>query len=289
MGGYIADACDTDMSRIRYLKPGFFCDEDLADCSPWARLLFAGLWTIADREGRLEDRPRRIRAKVFPYDDVNTDELLRELAQKRGENDPLIIRYCIEGKRYICIPGWTNHQKPHFREVASTIPEPEKHNLGGAKTRAQPCSAALLTGNGEWVTGNGDGNGEDQEPSSDSGESNALALVGEIVDSAGDDFERWWVAYDRIGSKADSLDCYLYWRKHRASEDDLLIAADRYQEHCERTQTSIKHGATFLAKRICRWREWLSEEHGDGHVEQRSGRQVDSTFGALRQLIEEES
>jgi hypothetical protein len=110
-----------------------------------------------------------------------------------------------------------------------------------------------------------------QEPSSDSGESNALILVGEVVDSHEDDFEVWWSEYNRIGSKADAKDCYLYWRKHGASADELLFAADRYQEHCERTQTSIKHGATFLAKRICRWREWLSEEHGDGNSPSGSG------------------
>ena len=43
--------------RTRLLKPGFFMNEELARLPVRARLLFAGLWCLADREGRLEDRP----------------------------------------------------------------------------------------------------------------------------------------------------------------------------------------------------------------------------------------
>ena len=50
------------MARARNIKPGFFANENLAECDPLARLLFAGLWCLADREGRLEDRPKRIAA-----------------------------------------------------------------------------------------------------------------------------------------------------------------------------------------------------------------------------------
>jgi len=35
--------------RARNIKPGFFSNEDLAECSPWSRLCFAGLWLLADR------------------------------------------------------------------------------------------------------------------------------------------------------------------------------------------------------------------------------------------------
>jgi len=43
--------------RIRTVKPEFFADDDVADLSLSARLLFVGLLLVADREGRLEDRP----------------------------------------------------------------------------------------------------------------------------------------------------------------------------------------------------------------------------------------
>jgi hypothetical protein len=49
------------MPRTRQIKPGFFKNDELAELPIEARLLFAGLWTIADREGRLEDRPKKIK------------------------------------------------------------------------------------------------------------------------------------------------------------------------------------------------------------------------------------
>ena len=55
------------MARARNIKPGFFKNEFLADLPFETRLLFIGLWTLADREGRLEDRPRKIKMELFAY------------------------------------------------------------------------------------------------------------------------------------------------------------------------------------------------------------------------------
>ncbi len=105
------------MSRLRTLKPGFFLNEQLAEIEPLGRLLFEGLWCIADREGRLEDRPRKIKAETLPYDDADVDRLLGELAV-RG----FIHRYEVDGNGYIQIVNFKKHQRPHSREAASTIP-----------------------------------------------------------------------------------------------------------------------------------------------------------------------
>jgi len=80
-------------------------------------LLFAGLWCIADRDGRLEDRPRRIHAQVFPYDSTKVSPLLDKL-QKSG----FITRYSLNGGNYIQIRNWLTHQKPHHTEKDSFIP-----------------------------------------------------------------------------------------------------------------------------------------------------------------------
>ena len=52
--------------RARNLKPGFFKNDALAECDPLARILFEGLWCMADREGRLECHPKRIKAEILP-------------------------------------------------------------------------------------------------------------------------------------------------------------------------------------------------------------------------------
>jgi hypothetical protein len=105
--------------RKRTIDPLFFSHEALAECSFGARLLFIGLWCIADREGRLEDRPKHIKLLVFPADDVDVLPLLRELATVH-----LIARYEVDGRRFMVIPGFARNQRPNIREAASVTPEP---------------------------------------------------------------------------------------------------------------------------------------------------------------------
>lgn len=107
--------------RARNIKPGFYKNEFLTECSPWARLLFPGLWMMADREGRLEDRPKKIKGEIFPFDDIDIDSLLNEL-NKVG----MIVRYIIDNDNYIFIPGFPRNQNPHRQEKPSIIPALEK-------------------------------------------------------------------------------------------------------------------------------------------------------------------
>jgi hypothetical protein len=127
------------MARSRNLKPSFFTNDKLADIDPLGRLLFAGLWTIADREGRLEDRPKRIKAEILPYDNANTDKLLLDL-QAAG----FILRYSVNGSRYIQVLAFTKHQNPHVREGPSTIPAPDKHSASTVPGPAIPEPARLI-------------------------------------------------------------------------------------------------------------------------------------------------
>jgi hypothetical protein len=110
--------------RARNVKPSFFQNEQLAELPFEARLLFVGLWCMADREGRLEDRPKRIKMHVFPADMLDIEPLLAGLAEQK-----LIHRYEVNGVRCISIPNFVKHQRPHANEVASVLPmfheEPE--------------------------------------------------------------------------------------------------------------------------------------------------------------------
>jgi hypothetical protein len=116
--------------RIRNIKPSFFTCEDLADVEPMARLLFIGLWCMADGHGRLEDRPRRIAATVFPYESVDAEPLLAALATKR-----FILRYKTPGVgqtpgvetpsvNAIQILNFNKHQRPSGLEVGTTSAYP---------------------------------------------------------------------------------------------------------------------------------------------------------------------
>ena len=105
--------------RSRNLKPGYFRNELLAECDPLARLLFGGLWLCADRAGRMEYRPKRLKADVLPYDNCDIDELVTQLERRR-----FVQRYLSDGVTYLAINSFRKHQNPHCKEPPSTIPEP---------------------------------------------------------------------------------------------------------------------------------------------------------------------
>lgn len=108
------------MPRARNLKPGFFKNEELVELPFEDRLLFAGLWTLADCRGVLENRPKRIKMEIFPADDVDVSECLSRL-----EAHGLIRTYERDGVRAIYLPKFVAHQNPHHREKPSTVPGPE--------------------------------------------------------------------------------------------------------------------------------------------------------------------
>jgi hypothetical protein len=111
------------MARARNVKPAFFLHEILAGLAAWVRLLFIGLWTIADRAGRLPDRPKRIHAALFPYEpDLDIDGGLNHLAE-----NGFIDRYQDGGGRFIQIANWAKHQRPHHQEPESEIPAPPEN------------------------------------------------------------------------------------------------------------------------------------------------------------------
>lgn len=120
------------MSRARNIKPGFFKNDLLAECHPLARILFIGLWCEADREGRLENRPKRIKAGCLPYDECDVEALLGELAE-RG----FITRYEVNGSQYIAIPEFVKHQNPHCKEQASSIPAPDMHGASTVQVQGE--------------------------------------------------------------------------------------------------------------------------------------------------------
>jgi len=105
------------MARARTIKPGLFTNEFVADCSFAARYLFTGLWTIADREGRMKDQPRTIKAMLLPMDDVDCDELLEEL-----HDAGLIVRYEAGEHKVLQVINFVKHQRPHPSEAKSDLP-----------------------------------------------------------------------------------------------------------------------------------------------------------------------
>lgn len=94
------------MARIRTIKPEFWTDEVVAECSTSARLLFIATWNFADDNGNIERSAKQLKAKAFPYDNIDVERFLVELL-----NAGLLIEYQQDDKIFLHIRGFEKHQK----------------------------------------------------------------------------------------------------------------------------------------------------------------------------------
>lgn len=107
------------MARARNIKPSLFKNEVLGVADPLLTILFESLWCLADKRGRLEDRPLRIKAETFPYrEGIDINGYLTELSRLE-----FIHRYVVDGLAIIQIINFEKHQNPHHTEKESELPE----------------------------------------------------------------------------------------------------------------------------------------------------------------------
>jgi hypothetical protein len=106
------------VARARNLKPGFFLNEKLAEQPFEARLFYQGLWCLADCEGKLEWRPKRIKVELFPYDDVDCT-VLAQCLYDAG----FVLTYVVDGIWYLWLPTFTKHQNPNVKEKPRGFPD----------------------------------------------------------------------------------------------------------------------------------------------------------------------
>lgn len=107
------------MPRARNIKHGFFTNDDLAEIDPIGRLLFIGLWTLADYKGDLKWKSKRIKAQLLPYDECDVEALAINL-DKSG-----FIQFYSDGDNlYVRVVNFVKHQNPHKNErsTGSDVP-----------------------------------------------------------------------------------------------------------------------------------------------------------------------
>lgn len=110
------------MARARNIKPSFFKNELLGADDPLLGLLFISLWTLADKAGRLEDRPLRIKAETFPYrENIDINGYLTKLVSLGFIDRYKAVR---DGQEVSIIEvlNFTKHQTPHSTEKQSELP-----------------------------------------------------------------------------------------------------------------------------------------------------------------------
>jgi hypothetical protein len=114
------------MARIRSVHPSICLSETIADLTAQTERTFIRLWTHCDDYGRAVDKPRTIRAAIYPLnDDVNVQTVSDDLDALEAAG--LILRYEVDGERFLFVTSWFEFQKPRH-PAASKCPEPPVRN-----------------------------------------------------------------------------------------------------------------------------------------------------------------
>jgi hypothetical protein len=205
------------VARARNIKPGFYRDAALVELPIETRLLFPGLWVLADRAGRLEDRPKQIKMEIYPADNFDVDLLLNQL-QGAG----LIERYEIDGRKLIQIKNFSKHQNPHRDEKASTIPAPCEHCV--SMMQEPDCYEANRA--------------DSLIPDSSTTGQKPLAQPSACASL----FSRFWQAYPKKRSKGDAEKA---WKAIKPDEHLLAIMLAAVQRAKTR-EDWIKDGGEFI-------------------------------------------
>jgi uncharacterized phage protein (TIGR02220 family) len=157
------------MARIRTVKPEFWANEQVMDCSPMARLLFIGLWNFCDDGGNHPASSKTIKAEIFPGDDITStsvQELLDELA-----SNSLIALYTAQDKAFWHVTGW-HHQKIDKPTLKYPVFPDEI-----------PAQARLALG--ESSPPEGKGKGRVREVKTLSGEPDAIEILNHLNEKSG--------------------------------------------------------------------------------------------------------
>jgi hypothetical protein len=223
--------------RARNIKPGFWENERIGNLSHSQRLLFIGLWCLADREGKLEDRPEKINHLLFGYDKKKLD-IHRELTVI--ERWGFIHRYKCTNTPLIMILNFKKHQSPHHTEKKSNLADPD----------------TLPSVNGELTVTHG-------EYRSDSLNPEPRTLNPDLCASSpnGDSFAPFWEVYPKKKAKRPAFKA---WEKLKPDNDLIqkilkAIEVQKTQEDwIEQKGKYIPLPATWLNNR--RWEDEISIE-----------------------------
>jgi hypothetical protein len=110
------------MARIRSLKPELWLSPQVMNLSHSSRLMFIGLITQADDDGRGLADVRRLKAAIFPGDDITTQQVSAWLAECKDQALVALYDAAPHGALFQ-LTGW-HHQKIK-KPTPSQYPPPE--------------------------------------------------------------------------------------------------------------------------------------------------------------------
>lgn len=218
------------MARIRTIKPEFWHDEKLGALKRDERLLFIGLWNLADDEGAVIANPVFIKSSLFPYDDdlrMNTlTSWLSNLQQART-----IIPFTFNGESYYKIRTFSDHQ---------VINRPSKTKwpagfIQGIVTEGSPNTHGVLT-EPSHQEGNRKGKG------------NGIGKEGEAGEAPDARFEKKLILENPFSEQF--LQTWILWKDYKKKEHRFLFKSIESEQAALNELVNLSEGNEKTAQLI---------------------------------------
>lgn len=98
------------MARKRMIDPNIWQSEDFGKLSTLAKLVFIGIFSNADDEGRGRANPTYLKSILFPYEEsirsADIDKTLSEISSNMS-----VVFYSCDGSNYYSLTKWYDWQK----------------------------------------------------------------------------------------------------------------------------------------------------------------------------------
>lgn len=98
------------MARKRMIDPSIWQSEDFGKLSNLAKIVFIGLFSLADDEGRGRANPMYLKSNLFPYnEDMRSADIEKALLEISSNMS--VIFYSCDGSSYYSLLSWYTFQK----------------------------------------------------------------------------------------------------------------------------------------------------------------------------------
>ena len=115
------------MARKRMIDPGIWQSEDFSKLSTLAKLVFIGLFSNADDEGRGRAKAAYIKSILFPYDEgmrvIDVDKTLSEIASNMS-----VTFYLHDDNEYYSLDKWSKWQRVD-KPSDSVLPKLDENSM----------------------------------------------------------------------------------------------------------------------------------------------------------------
>jgi hypothetical protein len=276
------------------VKPEFWDDQELAEqVSRDGRLLYIGLWNLADEHGRLRGDARFIKGRIFPYeDDISVEDVAMMLAELAlaGKAVPFQVDEVV----YLHLPNLGKHQRLEADKVASRLPDPfaqdaelltpkalidackSESRANKSARRAEKIALLYGTGSMEHVSADADGSAGDAQTDSSADDESAILSKAALKAKAKEgklpsthpklswtdaeinedpEWVKFWSVYPSIKDKSAARTKWLTAVRAGATPAQILAGAEAYAEERAREDAKFnKHAATWLHQKC--WEQY---------------------------------